>query len=368
MSLVDLGEGNASASRGDHVLGHACAGRGVPTAHAAFPGANGKIAFEGISAMDSDGSGQTHLADLATDPAWSPDGTKIAYVHYGHIYSMNADGSNQTLLDGGYGDEAPAWSPDGSKILFARSSSSSLRDIYSMNADGSGVTLVASRGTDPAWSPDGSKIAFAHMTNCSPSGSCSTEDTMDIYLMNPDGTGQVDITNRRLAGEFSPQWSPDGTKIVFAYNALDDPEAGGDPFYDLGVINPDGTGWANLTSTASPDELAPQWSPDGQKMLFFVPYDRIYIMDPDGNNRTAVGPSTIGPTPTGSRCRRRATRTPKAPPSLRFARPRLQAVRDRRESLQRQARAVACDRFVQSAQARLGARGGRRQLAELGAR
>jgi dipeptidyl aminopeptidase/acylaminoacyl peptidase len=105
------------------------------SAGGAYPGANGKIAFETnrdgnleIYSMNPDGSGQTNLTnDPAedTDPVWSPDGTRIAFVKAseGHrnIYVMNADGSGQTNLTPGpvttgQANEGtnPTWSPDGS--------------------------------------------------------------------------------------------------------------------------------------------------------------------------------------------------------------------------------------------------------------
>ena len=231
--------------------------------------------------MDPDGTGLTRLTTFYptgsdAQPAWSAAGTKIAFSRgmWGppydrQIWSMNADGSNQTMLTSGHIDSDPAWSPDGTKVVFARQSGQ-LEDIYSVNADGSGLTLLTTQGTDPAWSPDGSKIAFARMTPCSPVNACSVEDTMNIRLMNPDGTGQAAVTTRPVAGEFDPQWSPDGRKILFQLNADEDPDALVFD-YDVGAVNPDGTGFVDLTNTVTPDESSPQWSPDGQKIVFVRP-------------------------------------------------------------------------------------------------
>src|SRR5690242_18076290 len=73
----------------------------VAPAHAAFPGANGRIAFSSygqVYTINADGTGGTVLAS-GRDPAWSPDGTKLAYVNpAGHLAVMNADGSSQTDL------------------------------------------------------------------------------------------------------------------------------------------------------------------------------------------------------------------------------------------------------------------------------
>ena len=144
----------------------------APSAHAAFPGTNGKIAFNvnfQIYTINPDGTGQTRITnDPASDveAVWSPDGTKIAFEtnrdgNY-EIYTMNADGTNQTrLTNSPGGDSYAAWSPDGTKIAFETARNGSL-EIYTMNADGTNQTRLTppAFGTSPVWSPDGTKIAF----------------------------------------------------------------------------------------------------------------------------------------------------------------------------------------------------------------
>ena len=98
-------------------------------AQAAFPGQNGKLAASkdgDIYVMPPDGSGQENLtADTAGSrdwPAWSPDGSKLAFAGDG-IWTMNADGSGKALLTGATSHGmpfAPAWSPDGSEIVVLR--------------------------------------------------------------------------------------------------------------------------------------------------------------------------------------------------------------------------------------------------------
>jgi Tol biopolymer transport system component len=144
------------------------------SAHAAFPGANGKIAF----ATYRDSSYE--------------------------IYTINADGSNQTRLTNNTADDVyPAWSPNGTKIAFATGTGSDggyPYDIYTMNTDGTGPTrLTNNTGSngEPAWSPDGSKIAF----------DTNRDGNYEIYTMNVDGTNQTRLTNDP-ASNFSPDWQP----------------------------------------------------------------------------------------------------------------------------------------------------------------
>ena len=122
---------------------------------AAFPGANGKIVFRSdrdgkdeIYVMDADGGGQTRLTDnpasTTTSPTWSPDGTRIAFTSdrggKSDIYVMDADGGNPTrLTDDPAGDAQPAWSPDGTKIAFSSVRDGlSNEDIFVINPDGTG--------------------------------------------------------------------------------------------------------------------------------------------------------------------------------------------------------------------------------------
>ncbi len=106
---------------------------GRSPAESAFPGANGKIAFESIRdgdfeifVMNADGTDQTNLTNntaLDTEPDWSPDGTRIAFTSFRdgdfEIFVMDADGSNQTNHTNNTAeDTAPAWSPDGTKFAF----------------------------------------------------------------------------------------------------------------------------------------------------------------------------------------------------------------------------------------------------------
>jgi Tol biopolymer transport system component len=270
----------------------ASAGVVVPVVHAAFPGANGKIVFtstrdgdEEIYSMESDGSGQVALTNSAasdTEPACSPDGTKIALASYRdsaflEIYVMGAGGASPTRLTNNSADDtSPAWSPDGSQLVF-----SSRRDgnfeIYVMDADGANQTrLTTDPGFDvnPAWSPDGTKIAF--QTN--------RHGAYEIYLMDPDGTNQTRLTNNTVH-DHNPSWSPDGTKIAFGSDRNGDTA--------IYIMDANGANETNLTNGVL--DVFPAWSPDGTRIAFSRAgangYE-IYAVDADGTNQTMLTNAT----------------------------------------------------------------------------
>jgi TolB protein len=136
--------------------------------------------------------------------------------------------------------EDPAWSPDGSKLAFT-CGQTNIRDICVVNADGSGLRrLTSDIAVDmaPVWSPDGSRIAFATNRFTSSGG------TISVAVMRADGS---DL--QQLAPGQDPAWSRDGSRIVFV--------GAGTP--GLFSINPDGTGVRRLTT--NPTDRAPDWRP-----------------------------------------------------------------------------------------------------------
>src|SRR5688572_30256633 len=161
------------------VCGVLCTAAVVPSvAQAVFPGENGRIAFTrehhgnwDIYTMDPGGGKEVRLTfDQAwdTDPAWSPDGTRIAFASArddpaGDIYVMNANGTDvQAVTDHDGADTSPAWSPDGKTLVFETARQTEW-DLYTVNANGTGEAPLPNGGVSgrsPVWSPTGAKIAY----------------------------------------------------------------------------------------------------------------------------------------------------------------------------------------------------------------
>ncbi len=242
-----------------------------------------------IYVMNMDGSGVTNLTNHPAEdaePAWSPDGTMIAFEsdRAGNfdILVMNADGSDWVnLTDDPSMDLSPAWSPDGTRIAFASDRTDDF-EIYVMNADGSDVTQLTNRpGVDgaPDWSPDGTRIAFESFRN----------GNFAIYVMNADGSNLRGLTSDAESSHRAPAWSPDGTRIAFhSYRPGGHDILGG---HDVYVMNADGSRVINLTNYPWADDDAPQWSPDGRRIVFEanrLGNADVYIMNADGSGVTIL--------------------------------------------------------------------------------
>ena len=161
-----------------------------------------------------------------------------------------------------------------SKIAFSNQGGSA--DIFVVNSDGTGLVNLTNRSkareTSPVWSPDGGAIAFVN-----DAGGFGVFP--DICVMNADGSNVVNLTNDG-AIDTSPSWSPDGTKICFASNR----DHG---WQQIFVIKRDGSDVINLTPGHGHFGSSPHWSPDGRWIAFTRRNERrvdIFVMAPDGSD------------------------------------------------------------------------------------
>jgi dipeptidase D len=192
---------------------------------------------------------------------------------YRDLYVMGVDGSGLTrLTEGGAHNFAGPWSPDGTQIAYT-SFGLTESDVSVINADGSGGTNLTDRpdASDgfPAWSPDGSQIAFTSRR----------DGNNEIYLMAADGSDLVRLTEDP-ADDFAPAWSPDGSRIAFVSDRDRDPG-----IYDLYLMDADGSGVTRLTDDEAID-YEPDWSPDGTQIAFRSHHDGpadIYVIGVDGS-------------------------------------------------------------------------------------
>jgi hypothetical protein len=188
----------------------------------------------------------------ATDPAGSPDGSRIAVVRNDAtgprgIWLVNPDGSGVFEVTSGI-DDQPAWSPGGDHIVFRRRVPGGGTDIWVVNADGTGATnLTADHGatsqSSPAWSPAG-RIAYSH----------AAAGEAHIWTMAANGSDKRQITTGAVYDD-EPAWSPDGARLAFQR------------FGDI---------WLAFATGGAPwplvqlyfGQFAPAWSPDGLLVAF----------------------------------------------------------------------------------------------------
>jgi Tol biopolymer transport system component len=267
-------------------------------------------------------------------PAWSPDGTHIAFqtseANAYHVYTMAADGSDRQLITQGNNDDRhPAWSPDG-KTLAVDTGNELKREIALIDLNSGQRTVISNLGgfaSFPSWSPDSGRLSFFVYQN----------GALDLWTINRDGTRALQMT-QTLASENKSQctfachgaaWSPDGTRLAYADGdqknvytmrsddgtdqqkvSVDDPTgrshfpeylSDGRLAYVTEHINP-GQSWTDIWALTPGSGQPPaallqdvqvqgpfEISPDGQKLLFASPRNGnfdIYVatMDAAGQN------------------------------------------------------------------------------------
>jgi dipeptidyl aminopeptidase/acylaminoacyl peptidase len=229
------------------------------SAGAADRGANGVIAFShgnGQIATLSSG-GETILnpsGPRQTRPAFSSDGTRIAYISGYHLWIMNADGSKPRAVPviGNPYEDDPTWSPDATKLAYINGTDG---QIYTVASAG-GTPKQVTTGLSPAdlkWSPTPKLIAFD-------ASDVNGTGFRQVFTVNIS-TSKVNRLTSGSCNSNQPDWSPDGTELVFSTACFD-----GDS--NIAVTSSSGGVTSSVALYKVADAGWPSWSPDGTEIVF----------------------------------------------------------------------------------------------------
>jgi Tol biopolymer transport system component len=211
------------------------------------------------------------LLSYDSAPAWSPDGSRIAYRRRRGspstlgIWIVDTAGvATHEVLHGAW--ESPDWSPDGTRLAI------SYIGIYSVKPTGDSLQAITTKGFTPRWSPDGNELAFQNFDNSIGS----------IGLVSRDGTGLRSLApTGGIESWLQPDWSPDGARLVHVRRPS--PE-------EIFVMDTTGHAEQRLTTDEYSDG-DPAWSPDGQWIAWTSQRQagsEIWLMKPDGTGAHAL--------------------------------------------------------------------------------
>jgi Tol biopolymer transport system component len=260
-----------------------------------------------IFTIKRDGTGVRQLTHprrgIVTDePDWSPNGRWIVYQvekaeGFSRLWKIRPNGSNRTYLSTGCGricgDGYASWSPSGKRLAFQREScgtgSHNLIAVYVTRADGTHARRVSHKDATcatrhpledhaPQWAPNGKRLTFERLNH--------NRGKHAIFTIRLDGTGVKRLTPWRIDAS-QPDWSPNGRWIAF--RTQEQSETRG----NIALVHPDGSGFHRITNGQGKRKwLSCSFSPNGKKIQAGRVPGRgqagnadIYVMNLDGTGR-----------------------------------------------------------------------------------
>lgn len=237
------------------------------------------------------------LLVLALQGSWvpgEPDGSKIVFTSgrdgNWEIYVMNPDGSEPQQLTSNAGehtpsDMSPSCSNDGRRVLYISDPEEhGWMSLFVMDIDGGNVRRLTRQPSSKEagiwsadWSPDGGHAVFAS----------ERVGKSDIFVIDLETGETTNLTKSKKVIDDFPKWSPDGRRIAYSSGPKDTKG-------DIWLMNRDGSGKVNLTNSPE-DDSAPAWAPDGSKIAFvsnrnarYKEQYKIYVMNVDGSRARKV--------------------------------------------------------------------------------
>ncbi len=297
----------------------------APPAGATPPGENGRIAFRryfnqshtygAIFTINPDGTGLRQVTHprkgvLDTQPDWAPNGRWIAFErlssHSERLFKVRADGTDLSMLSVPCGtpncppDNDPAWSPSGKQIAFDHAYGPVVHEtvahlgLFVMRADGTHVRQLTEKATptkyedtSPQWSPDGSHLVFQRLNKAT--------GKLAVFTVRLDGTHPRRLTPWRMDAGGGADWSPNGRWILFQSHEPHDRQD------NLFMVHPNGTDLHRITHTfgGTYTWYKQTFSPDGTMITVSrgpavgaAGNPDVYVMNLDGSGLLAVTRST----------------------------------------------------------------------------